>query len=107
MATLFDESGVIVAYSNSQLAKLLCDFKWKELFWLCREEVNAQMGFYLFGHGLYEKAMQPYVGMTGQGLLMPVEMEFLLGQCRRECNIWMSEWLSTLVMRRIAAIHAN
>jgi hypothetical protein len=76
MATLFDESGVIVAYSNSQLAKLLCDFKWKELFWLCREEVNAQMGFYLFGHGLYEKAMQPYVGMTGQGLLMPVEMEF-------------------------------
>jgi len=76
MATLFDESGVIVACSNSHLAKLLCDFKWKELFWSCREDVTAQMGFYLFGHGLYEKAIQPYVGMTGQGLLLPVEVEF-------------------------------
>ena len=34
------------------------------------------MGFYLFGHGLYEKALQPYIGMTGQGLLLTVEQEF-------------------------------
>ena len=78
--TLLDESGVIVAYSNANsdagLAGLLRDFKWKELFWQRREQVRASMGFYLFGHGLYEKAMQPYVGMTGQGLLIKVEQEF-------------------------------
>jgi hypothetical protein len=34
------------------------------------------MGFFIFGHGLYEKALQPYVGMTGQGLLVPVEQAF-------------------------------
>jgi hypothetical protein len=34
------------------------------------------MGFFLFGHGLYEKALRPYVGMTGQGLLLPVEAAF-------------------------------
>ena len=34
------------------------------------------MGFYLLGHGLYEKALQPYVGMTGQGLLIKVEQAF-------------------------------
>ena len=34
------------------------------------------MGFYVVGHGLYEKALQPYVGMTGQGLLLAVELEF-------------------------------
>ena len=34
------------------------------------------MGFYLIGHGLYEKALQPYVGMTGQGLLLEVEEKF-------------------------------
>ena len=82
--TLFDESGVIVAYadnnadahSNTGLAGLLRSFEWKELFWQRREQVRAGMEFYLFGHGLYEKALQPYVGMTGQGLLLAVERAF-------------------------------
>ena len=87
VSTLLDESGVIVAYSNANsgadagLAGLLRDFRWKELFWQRREQVGPQssrqaMGFYLFGHGLYEKALQPYVGMTGQGLLLAVEPAF-------------------------------
>ncbi len=83
--TLLDESGVIVAYSNAnsgvELAGLLRNFKWKELFWQRREQVRPQssqqaMGFYIFGHGLYEKTLQPYVGMTGQGLLLAVVPEF-------------------------------
>lgn len=74
--TLLDESGVIVAYADAGLAGLLRDFKWKELFWQRREQLRAGMGFYLFGHGLYEKALQPYVGMTGQGLLLAVAPEF-------------------------------
>ncbi len=76
MLTLFDESGVAVAYADDELAALLRGFRWKELFWQRREQVNAVMGFHLFGHGLYEKAMQPYPGMTGQGLLLKVEREF-------------------------------
>lgn len=74
--TLLDESGVIVVYADAELAALLRNFQWKELFWQRREQVGAAMGFYLFGHGLYEKALQPYVGMTGQGLLLAVEQEF-------------------------------
>jgi len=76
MNTLLDESGVIVAYTDAELAVLLRNFRWKELFWQRRRQVNAKMGFYLFGHGQYEKALQPYVGMTGQGLLIEVEQEF-------------------------------
>ena len=83
--TLLDESGVIVAYtganSGGEVFGLLKDFKWKELFWQHREQVRAQssqqnMGFYLFGHGLYEKALRPYVGLTGQGLPINVEQQF-------------------------------
>jgi hypothetical protein len=74
--TLFDESGVIVVYADAELAALLRNFKWKELFWQRHEQVGAAMGFYLFGHGLYVKALQPYIGMTGQGLLIKVEQEF-------------------------------
>lgn len=76
MNTLFDESGVIVACADPELAGLLRDFRWKGLFWSQRERVREHMGFFLFGHGLYEKALQPYVGMTGQGLLLPVEPAF-------------------------------
>ncbi|MDX8385817.1 MAG: DUF3025 domain-containing protein [Gallionella sp.] len=74
--TLLDESGVVVVYSNAELSGLLRDFKWKELFWQRREQVKSSMGFYIVGHGLYEKALQPYVGMTGQGLLLAVEPAF-------------------------------
>lgn len=74
--TLLDESGVVIPYANEQLAALLRDFKWKELFWERREEAQQSMGFCLFGHGLYEKALNPYVGMTGQGLLLQVEKDF-------------------------------
>jgi Protein of unknown function (DUF3025) len=74
--TLIDESGVIVACANRELGALLRDFKWKELFWQRREDVQAQMGFYIFGHGLYEKAMRPYTGLTGQGLILDVAPEF-------------------------------
>ncbi len=75
-STLLDESGVIVACADPELAALLSDFRWKELFWQRRAEVRSSMGFYLFGHGLYEKALRPYVGMTAQGLLLPVEQTF-------------------------------
>ncbi len=74
--TLLDESGVIVVYAEPELATLLRDFQWRELFWRRRAQVQASMGFYLFGHGLYEKALQPYIGMTGQGLLLAVEQMF-------------------------------
>lgn len=75
-STLLDESGVIVVSADPELAALLCKFQWKELFWHRRAAVQSSMGFYLFGHGLYEKALRPYIGMTGQGLLLPVEQAF-------------------------------
>ncbi len=74
--TLLDESGVIVVCADAELATLLCDFQWQELFWQQRELVKASMGFYIFGHGLYEKALQPYIGMTGQGVVLAVEQSF-------------------------------
>lgn len=74
--TLLDESGVVVAYCDEELATLLREFQWKDLFWQQRSRISAGMGFYLFGHGLYEKVLNPYVGLTGQGLLLRVEREF-------------------------------
>lgn len=75
-STLLDESGVLVACADTGLADALRDFRWQTLFWQQREQVRSRMGFFLFGHGLYEKALQPYLGMTGQGLVLSVEPAF-------------------------------
>ncbi len=74
-ATLFDESGVVVISSDVLLIELLESFEWKELFWQQRAAVLTSMKFFVFGHGLYEKALNPYLGMTGKGIIFKVEAE--------------------------------
>jgi len=74
--TLFDEGGVIVAASDPALAALLTGFEWKSLFWQRRSEVLQRMRFYLFGHALYEKALAPFTGVTGRGVMFAVEDAF-------------------------------
>ena len=74
--TLFDESGILIVYSDAKQAELLRQFRWKELFWHQRHQLQSGMGFYLFGHALYEKMLNPYLGLTGHGLLLQVEEDF-------------------------------
>ena len=71
--TLFDEGGVIVASCDDQLLKMIHEFRWKELFWRHRDEVRSRMRFMLFGHALYEKALRPFTGITGRGILLKTE----------------------------------
>lgn len=66
--TVLDESGAIVVSSDAGLVDDLRAFRWKRLFWERRAEVIASMGTYLFGHGLLEKALNPYVGVTAHAL---------------------------------------
>ncbi len=74
--TLLDESGVLVTSSHKNLTRLLKNFEWKTLFWENRSDLLQHMKFFLFGHSLYEKALSPYVGMTGKGLIFDVEPSF-------------------------------
>ena len=75
--TLFDESGVIVVSDRPDLLALINSFAWKELFWHQRESVARHMRFFLFGHGLMEQMLTPYIGMTGKALLIDVESAWL------------------------------
>lgn len=96
-ATLIDESGVIVVSSNDYLIELLKNFAWKTLFWQQRTAMLVQMKFFLFGHGLYEKALHPYLGMTGKGILFHVSETFfnqrLIDQIAM-IDIWLEDYLT-------------
>lgn len=70
--THFDEDGVILLSADPALTALVREFAWKELFWRRADEVRHSMRFFIFGHALYEKALRPFVGMTGKALLFDV-----------------------------------
>ena len=74
--TGFDESGVGVACGDAQLGALLRGFRWRELFWENRGRVRSRMSFFLFGHGLCEAALSPFIGLTGKGVIVPVAEGF-------------------------------
>ena len=71
--TLYDEGGVIVASCDDQLLNMIRTFSWKELFWRSRDRIRSRMRFVLFGHALYEKALRPFIGVTGRGVLLRTE----------------------------------
>jgi hypothetical protein len=77
--TLFDEEGVVVLSSDARLLDLIREFRWKELFWTQRERVGQRMRFLVFGHALYRKALDPFVGMTGKAVLLEVPAEVIGG----------------------------
>jgi hypothetical protein len=74
--TVFDEGGVIVASSSPAMTRLIVDFEWKELFWHRRDELLATTRFLAFGHALYEKALDPFIGMVAKTVFVPVDARF-------------------------------
>jgi hypothetical protein len=68
--TLLDESGLLAVSSRPELLELLRRKCWEELFWKARAEVMAHMRFIVVGHGLLEKCLAPFPGMTAKCLLL-------------------------------------
>jgi hypothetical protein len=75
-ATLFDESGAIVACSDDSLTELLRGMRWRNLFVARRADVVSQLRCFVFGHALLDKARSPYKAMTAHALLLPVAQDF-------------------------------
>ncbi len=75
--TQFDECGAIVVSSEPELLQWIREFRWKELFWGHREAVKSHLQCFVFGHAVYEKALNPYIGLTAHAVLFEVEKDFL------------------------------
>ena len=73
--TLFDESGAVVVSSDPALLDDVREFRWKRLFWERRERLRESARFLIFGHALFEKALDPYVGMTAHALLISQSLD--------------------------------
>lgn len=76
--TLFDEDGIVALSSDPELLELLREFRWKPLFWERREAVRERMRFLVFGHALYEKGLDAFIGMTGKAIVFQVPQATIL-----------------------------
>ena len=94
--TLLDESGVLVVTADAGLGEMLASHAWKELFWSRRAAVGRDMRFYLFGHGLGEKMLRPFIGVTGRSLICEMPRDFLALPLARQLDV-----LDAQVARRI------
>ena len=68
--TLLDESGMLAASPEPDLLELLRGKCWVELFWNKRAKVAQHMRFIVVGHGLLEKLLAPFPGMTAKCLFL-------------------------------------
>lgn len=77
MLTQFDECGAIILASDPELLTLIKDFQWKSLFWQRRRDLDKNLKCIVFGHAVYEKLLQPYIGLTVHSVLIPVPQDIL------------------------------
>ncbi|HNP25570.1 MAG TPA: DUF3025 domain-containing protein [Nitrosomonas sp.] len=101
-STLFDESGVIVLSSQKTLIELLQQHAWKKVFWEYRKTVLSSMRFMVFGHALHEKALNPYVGMTGKGIFFQVEEGFFREALVAQLQV-VDRWLTDFLLQKLAS----
>lgn len=70
-----DECGVLLITSQPEIAQDIIDHQWERLFYLRKDRLeNLQV--HLFGHGLLEKGLNPYLGMTGKALILLVDQGY-------------------------------
>ncbi|KPC54745.1 DUF3025 domain-containing protein [Amantichitinum ursilacus] len=72
-ATLFDECGLVIAYSDPDLLDALVGHQWHALF---RDHANAwgtRISALCFGHATLESLLEPFAGLTAK--CWPVQVE--------------------------------
>lgn len=99
--TQFDECGAIIITNNENLLSLIKNHQWEALFINQRDQLEKSLRCIVFGHAIFEKALNPYIGMTCHCILLNDEnllQEAIAGSFKsldtRIANIWQTE-LST------------
>lgn len=71
MLTLLDEGGAIVECSDPALQAMVRDFRWREIFWEQRANVQRGMRIHVLGHAVLEMALAPWPGVTCKAIFIP------------------------------------
>lgn len=97
--TLFDECGVIIAYTDDDIMEHLSNHEWREGFVDKRSFWDKKVSATIIGHANYEKSLDPYIGFTGKALYLKVQPEFFA------LNFWDKyQYLDTLLAKNLGEL---
>jgi hypothetical protein len=68
LAASFDEAGLLVVSTSSDVLSDLRELQFKRVFWERREELRATTRFWVVGHGTLETLLAPHPGIVARGL---------------------------------------
>ncbi len=68
--TQFDECGAVIISNNKSLLALIKGHNWLELFIQQKKLFSEDIVCVIFGHAIFEKALNPYIGLTCHCLLI-------------------------------------
>lgn len=74
--THLDESGLLILSCDETIFMGIKNHEWRELFLSQREKLITQSQFFLIGHGKYEQALNPFIGLTAKAVFINVEPSF-------------------------------
>ncbi|MDN4501020.1 DUF3025 domain-containing protein [Alteromonadaceae bacterium BrNp21-10] len=74
--THFDECGVILAYSQSDIPMQLREHQWQKSFVEQRQQWGTNIEALIFGHANYEMLLQPYIGLTAKFIAIEVADDY-------------------------------
>lgn len=71
----FDECGIVLCSDKASIFESIKQFQWKKLFWETKDLLSHCFPI-IIGHGILEKALAPYIGMTAKAILLEVREDF-------------------------------
>ena len=96
--TQYDECGAVIVSPDNNLLQLIRQFDWHTLFWEKRTLVRQNLKCIVFGHAVYEKGVNPYLGMTCHAVLLQVPQSIF-----NESSARLIEYLDPLVEKQFSS----
>ena len=96
--TQFDECGIVVVSSDTDLLALLAAHEWEEALWTRRARLLQTTRFLVFGHGTWDQLRAPFVGLCAKALYRVVDPAWLAlpaADARAETDAWLAAHLTT------------
>lgn len=96
--TQFDECGAVIVSASEKPLQLIRNHQWRELFIEQAELFKQDIRCVVFGHAIFEKALNPYIGMTchclmlaDPGLLAELKQGHSEGLDRYIADYWLNQ----------------